>query len=55
MEAHGLQVPEYLSKMGLNAFEDQCGRGVNIGEEKATQLGILAKEKNILCQPKTFI
>ncbi len=42
-----LQVPQYLEIMGLDAFEYQCGRGVNIGTEKATQLGLLAKEKNI--------
>ncbi|MCQ2454716.1 MAG: TIM barrel protein [Clostridia bacterium] len=42
-----LQVPEYLSKMGLNAFEYQCGRGVNIGTEKAKELGIIAKEYGI--------
>ena len=42
-----LQVPEYLNKFGLNAFEYQCGRGVNIGEEKAIQLGEIAKEKGI--------
>ncbi|MDO4608309.1 MAG: TIM barrel protein [Clostridia bacterium] len=42
-----LQVPEYLTKMGLDAFEYQCGRGVNIGEEKAQQLGALAAEKGI--------
>ncbi|MBQ9354498.1 MAG: TIM barrel protein [Clostridia bacterium] len=42
-----LQVPEYLTVMGLNAFEYQCGRGVNIGTGKATELGIIAKEKGI--------
>lgn len=42
-----LQVPEYIEKIGLDAFEYQCGRGVNIGEEKAIELGKLAKEKNI--------
>ena len=42
-----LQVPEFIEKMGLDCFEYQCGRGVNIGEEKAKQLGTLAKEKNI--------
>ena len=42
-----LQVPEYIVKMGLDAFEYQCGRGVNIGQEKAAALGNLAKEKNI--------
>lgn len=44
---HSLQVPEYIEKMGLDWFEYQCGRGVNIGEEKAIKLGELAKEKNI--------
>lgn len=44
---HSLQVPEYVEKMGLDAFEYQCGRGVNIGEDKAKQLGILAKDKGI--------
>jgi deoxyribonuclease-4 len=44
---HSLSVPEYIEKMGLDAFEYQCGRGVNIGEDKATLLGLKAKEKGI--------
>jgi len=44
---NSLQVPEYIEKMGLDAFEYQCGRGVNIGQEKAVKLGLLAKEKGI--------
>ncbi len=44
---HSLQVPEYLEKMGLDAFEYQCGRGVNIGADKAAELGRLAKDKSI--------
>lgn len=42
-----LQVPEYIVNMGLDCFEYQCGRGVNIGEEKARELGRIAKEKDI--------
>lgn len=42
-----LQVPEYLVKMGLDAFEYQCGRGVNIGQDKARELGALAKQNGI--------
>lgn len=42
-----LDVPEYIEKMGLEAFEYQCGRGVNIGEEKARELGRLAAQKGI--------
>lgn len=43
-----LDVPEYIEKMGLDAFEYQCGRGVNIGFDKAEKLGKLAKEKDIV-------
>ena len=41
---HSLQVPEYLEKIGLDAFEYQCGRGVNIGLDKAKALGELAMQ-----------
>lgn len=44
---HSLQVPEYVVKMGLDCFEYQCGRGVNIGLDKAKLLGQAAKEKGI--------
>lgn len=42
-----LQVPQYLVDMGLDHFEYQCGRGVNIGLDKANELGKIAKEKGI--------
>lgn len=42
-----LQIPEYIEKMGLDAYEYQCGRGVNIGLDKAAEFGRLAKEKGI--------
>ncbi|MBR5223757.1 MAG: TIM barrel protein [Clostridia bacterium] len=42
-----LQVPQYLVEMGLDHFEYQCGRGVNIGLDKANELGKMAKEKGI--------
>ena len=44
---NSLQVPEYIVKMGLDCYEYQCGRGVNIGEEKAKKLGLKAKEAGI--------
>ncbi|MBE6776565.1 MAG: endonuclease IV [Ruminococcaceae bacterium] len=44
---HSLQVPEYIVKMGLDCFEYQCGRGVNIGLDKAKLLGEEAKQKGI--------
>ena len=44
---NSLDVPEYIEKTGLDAFEYQCGRGVNISEEKAMLLGEKAKEKNV--------
>lgn len=42
-----IQLPEYLSRFGLNAFEYQCGRGVRVNAETVTQLGILCKERDI--------
>ena len=42
-----LDVPKYIEAMGLDANEYQCGRGVNIGEDKAIELGRLAAEKGI--------
>lgn len=45
---NSLDVPDYIEKMGLDCFEYQCGRGVNIGTEKATALGIKAKERGVL-------
>ncbi|MBR5558723.1 MAG: TIM barrel protein [Oscillospiraceae bacterium] len=42
-----LQVPEYLTRMGLDAFEYQCGRGVNISQEKAAEFGAACREKGI--------
>lgn len=42
-----LQVPSYLVNMGLDHFEYQCGRGVNIGLDKAAELGKIAKENGI--------
>lgn len=42
-----LQVPAYLSAMGLTWFEYQCGRGVNISEDKARLLGEKAKQSGI--------
>jgi len=34
-----LDMPAYLRQMGLDCFEYQCGRGVNIGEATARRLG----------------
>ena len=42
-----IQVADYLSQFGLNAFEYQCGRGVKIGEDAARHLGVVLAEKNI--------
>jgi len=39
-----LDAPAYLAAMGLNAYEYQCGRGVNIGADKAALLGEKARE-----------
>lgn len=42
-----IKAPEYLAAFGLDCFEYQCGRGVNIGRESAESLGAEAKKHNI--------
>lgn len=42
-----LDAPAYLAAMGLNAYEYQCGRGVNIGADKAVLLGEKAWEHGV--------
>ena len=32
------QVPEYIKKMGINAYEYQCGRGVRVNQAEAIKL-----------------
>lgn len=41
------QIPEYLEKMGLNAFEYQCGRGVRVNANTAASLKKDFAEKNL--------
>ena len=41
------QMPDYLSAMGLTAYEYQCGRGVNISDQKARLIGERFREKGI--------
>lgn len=42
-----LEMPEWLENKGLTAFEYQCTRGVNIGEENARRLGDLCARRDI--------
>ncbi len=42
-----LEAPLYLEKMGLDAFEYQCGRGVRISEKAAKEFGAACAAKNI--------
>lgn len=42
-----MQVPEFLSEAGLDAYEYQCGKGVKTGQETAVKFGISAKEYDI--------
>ena len=42
-----LEAPAWLRGLGLSAYEYQCGRGVNIGEETARKLGAQAREHDI--------
>lgn len=42
-----VDAPRFLAGMGLTAFEYQCGRGVNIGEETAAKIGEEARKHGI--------
>lgn len=42
-----IQVPEYIVRMGLDAYEYQCGRGVRISTEAAQAFGQKAKEAGV--------
>ena len=42
-----LDMPEWLRKKGLNAYEYQCSRGVNIGQDMAQNLGELAAKNGV--------
>ena len=35
---NSLDIPAYTEKMGLDAFEYQCGRGIRLGLDKARQM-----------------
>lgn len=39
--------PKWICEMGLDAYEYQCSKGVNISVEKAKQLGMEAEKHNI--------
>ena len=41
------QLPEYLSGLGLNGYEIECGRGVRLAEKTPALLPGLAKEHGI--------
>ncbi|HBM80145.1 MAG TPA: endonuclease IV [Clostridiaceae bacterium] len=41
------EAPEWIHNMGLDAYEYPCSRGVNIGEERAKEIGRNAKKFNI--------
>ena len=42
-----LEMPRWLSSMGLDAYEYQCGNGVRVGEEKAKLIGAEAAKHGI--------
>lgn len=43
-----LDAPGWLAELGLDLYEYQCGKGVNIGEETARKLGDKARQAGIV-------
>lgn len=44
---HSLQVPEYVSRMGLDHYEYQCGRGIHVSQETAQMFAGAARKHGI--------
>ncbi len=42
-----LDAPKWLHDLGLDLYEYQCGKGVNVGEETARALGERAREQGV--------
>ena len=42
-----VDAPRWLAGLGLDCYEYQCGKGVNVGEETARKVGAAAKEAGI--------
>ena len=42
-----VDAPRWLRELGLDCYEYQCGKGVNVGEDTARKLGQAAKEAGI--------
>lgn len=42
-----LEAPAWLAEIGLDCYEYQCGKGVNVGEETARKLGENARKAEI--------
>ncbi|MBM6925711.1 TIM barrel protein [Pseudoflavonifractor phocaeensis] len=42
-----VEAPKWLAGLGLDCYEYQCGKGVNVGEDTARKVGAAAKEANI--------
>lgn len=45
---HTFEVPEWLASKDIDAYEYQCGRGYNAGEESMRRVGEVAKKHGIL-------
>ncbi len=43
-----IHAPRWLRELGLDCYEYQCGRGVNLGEDTARNIGAAAAEQGIL-------
>ena len=43
-----VDAPRWLAELGLDCYEYQCGKGVNVGEDTARRIGAAAREHGIL-------
>ena len=43
-----VDAPRWLREIGLDCYEYQCGKGVNVGEATARKIGLAAVEQGVL-------
>ena len=46
-----LAAPKWIAEFGLDCYEYQCGKGVNVGEGTARKIGAAAREAGIRPSP----
>ena len=50
-----VHAPKWLREMGLDCYEYQCGRGINVGEDTARAIGAQAYRRRCARSLRTIL